>query len=179
MRHFKWTKLIASLFLMALLFASNGRFALAQGVASISGSVEKARTGGGIPGATVTVTNEETGVSRSVTTDEAGKYRVPSLPPGRYTVKGDKESYQFEVQTGIRLVAGQQEVVALHMGFPQRAELREPHFVTAAQATFLTNDDQVVGVDANGVAKAYLTTLMAGHHIIEDHLGDIPILASW
>ncbi len=58
-------------------------------------------------------------------------------------------------------------------------ELREPRFVPAAQATFMKSDDQVVGVSANGVAKAYQAHVMAVHHIIQDQLGKTPILATW
>lgn len=57
--------------------------------------------------------------------------------------------------------------------------LREPHFVPAAKANFLKNQDQILGVNANGVAKAYPTQVMAWHHIIQDRLGNIPILATW
>src|SRR5918996_209179 len=43
--------------------------------------------GGVLPGATVTVVNQETGLTRSVVTGERGTYRVSELPPGRYSVK--------------------------------------------------------------------------------------------
>ena len=57
--------------------------------------------------------------------------------------------------------------------------LRDPHFVPAAKANFLRSEDQVLGVSVNGVAKAYPTQVMAWHHIIQDQLGSIPILATW
>jgi Protein of unknown function (DUF3179) len=58
-------------------------------------------------------------------------------------------------------------------------ELRDPHFVPAAQATFMKDTDRVLGVEQNGIAHAYLTYTVAYHHIIQDRLGDIPILATW
>ncbi len=58
-------------------------------------------------------------------------------------------------------------------------ELRAPHFVPAAQAGFMKDDDRVVGVDENGVAKAYLVYVMAFHHIIEDQFASMRILATW
>ncbi len=58
-------------------------------------------------------------------------------------------------------------------------ELRKPRFVPAAQASFLQSEDRVLGVSANGVAKAYPTRVTAWHHIIEDRLGAMPILATW
>jgi hypothetical protein len=57
--------------------------------------------------------------------------------------------------------------------------LREPRFVPAANANFMKDDDRVLGVSENGVAKAYLTHVMAWHHIIHDQLGKMPILATW
>jgi hypothetical protein len=58
-------------------------------------------------------------------------------------------------------------------------ELREPHFVAAAKADFLQDGDRVVGVNENGVAKAYAVPVMAFHHIIQDRLKEMPILATW
>lgn len=58
-------------------------------------------------------------------------------------------------------------------------ELRTPRFVPAAQADFLRSEDRVVGVNENGVAKAYVVYVMAFHHIIQDQLGNMPILATW
>ena len=39
-----------------------------------------------VPGATVTVTNQETGYRAEVTTGQGGDYVVPNMPPGKYTV---------------------------------------------------------------------------------------------
>jgi uncharacterized protein DUF3179 len=64
-------------------------------------------------------------------------------------------------------------------GGPGFLPLREPHFVPAAQVEFLKNDDRVVGVSANGIAKAYPVPVAAWHHIIHDQLSDMPILVTW
>ena len=45
------------------------------------------QSGGVIAGAMVTVTNAQTGVARSLTTDQAGEYVAPNLLPGTYTVR--------------------------------------------------------------------------------------------
>jgi hypothetical protein len=52
----------------------------------VSGTV---RDPGGlpVPGATVTVTNEETNIARTAVTSDAGFYRVPALEPGPYKVR--------------------------------------------------------------------------------------------
>ena len=43
-------------------------------------------SGGVVPGATVTVTESERNVPHAVLTDEAGRYVVTALPPGRYSL---------------------------------------------------------------------------------------------
>ena len=44
------------------------------------------QSGGAIPGAMVTVTDVERGVTRTLTTDASGAYSAPNLTPGSYTV---------------------------------------------------------------------------------------------
>ncbi len=57
--------------------------------------------------------------------------------------------------------------------------LREPHFVPAAKADFLKSEDRVVGVSENGVSKAYEPSVLAFHHVVQDSLKNIPIIATW
>jgi len=57
--------------------------------------------------------------------------------------------------------------------------LRDPHFVPAAKADFLKSDDRVVGVSENGVSKAYQPSVLAFHHVVQDSLKDMPIIATW
>lgn len=45
------------------------------------------QTGGAIPGATVTATEQSTQAQRTTVTDEAGSYRIPFAPLGQYIVK--------------------------------------------------------------------------------------------
>ena len=58
-------------------------------------------------------------------------------------------------------------------------EQRAPRFVPARQADFMMDGERVVGVNQNGVAKAYAVRFMAFHHIIQDQLKEMPILATW
>src|SRR5262249_7138503 len=55
------------------------------GTGAISGTVQDSN-GGVIAGATVTITNSGTGLTRSVTTNEAGQFSVPVLPAGEYSI---------------------------------------------------------------------------------------------
>ena len=53
---------------------------------SIVGTVEDP-SGAAIPKASITVTNKSTGASRDVSSDESGRFTVPSLLPGQYDLK--------------------------------------------------------------------------------------------
>lgn len=60
-------------------------------------------------------------------------------------------------------------------GGPQKdgiPALTDPAFVTAAEATFVAEDDRVIGVARNGLAKAYPLALMNWHEIVNDRFGD-------
>jgi hypothetical protein len=57
--------------------------------------------------------------------------------------------------------------------------LRAPEFVDASNATFLKDDDHVIGVAGEGIAKAYPAAAVTWHHGLEDHLGKLPIFVTW
>src|SRR5580658_7162771 len=42
-----------------------------------------------VHGAKLTITNAETGLGRNAVSDDAGRYKVVGLPPGRYKVNAD------------------------------------------------------------------------------------------
>src|SRR5688500_18315529 len=52
---------------------------------SLVGNVSD-ETGAAVPGATVTILNKATGVSRDATTDATGAYRLDTVQPGTYSV---------------------------------------------------------------------------------------------
>src|SRR6266849_1621528 len=66
------------------------------------------QTGGVIAAATVTVTDTERGVVRTLTTDDAGAYLAPSLIPGTYTVRAEAVGFKIIERRNILLEVGQQ-----------------------------------------------------------------------
>ncbi len=48
----------------------------------------------------------------------------------------------------------------------------QPRFVSADQATFLRDDDVVIGLTSGGVARAYPLRILVWHEIVNDTLGD-------
>lgn len=71
--------------------------------------------GGVLPGVTVTVTNLDTGDSRTVVTNESGLFRAPLLPLGTYRVSAELQGFRTYEQTGITLTAGRTAVVDVKM----------------------------------------------------------------
>jgi hypothetical protein len=64
-------------------------------------------SGAAVPGATITITNVNTGVSASTTSNESGNYLFPVLNPGRYTITVQKPGFDQITRTGIELVVSQ------------------------------------------------------------------------
>src|SRR5262245_37191252 len=60
---------------------------------TITGSIKDA-SGGIIPRATVTITNQQTGSQQSVTTDLEGRYTSLPLPPGEYRVEATLQGFR-------------------------------------------------------------------------------------
>lgn len=70
--------------------------------------IVKDSTGGAVSGAAVSVTNTDTSVVRTGTTEDDGSYRFPALPVGNYEVKVMKDGFQVEDRKGITLVVAQE-----------------------------------------------------------------------
>ena len=67
---------------------------------TVGGTVLDA-SGAAIPGATVTVTNQGTGLEVIAVSDENGAYAIRNLQPGTYTLKASLQGFKEYVQTGI------------------------------------------------------------------------------
>src|SRR5690242_20032005 len=76
----------------------------AQYGASIEGTVADA-TGAVVPGATVTATNEATGVSRNTVTGDAGFYHIAGLTPGNYTIDVEAKSFPKKSVPNVQVAA--------------------------------------------------------------------------
>ena len=81
--------------------------AFSQGnVGRILGSVTD-QSGGVIAGATVTVLDVQRGITRTLTTDQAGEYLASNLLPGTYTVRGEGKGFKTVERQKISLEVGQ------------------------------------------------------------------------
>ena len=78
----------------------------AQFKASIQGTVMDSK-GGAVPGAKVTVTNQETGTVRDTVASAEGFYRIPELPPGKYTVTIEAAGFKKSTSKDVSVEAEQ------------------------------------------------------------------------
>ena len=60
-------------------------------------------SGAAVPGASVTIKNMDTGLSRTVTTSDDGSYAAPELPIGNYSVTVEKAGFKEGVVSGVKV----------------------------------------------------------------------------
>lgn len=57
--------------------------------------------------------------------------------------------------------------------------VHNPQFMSASEATFLNDDDRVIGVETGGTAKAFPAGILAQHGLVEDQSRGGPIAVTW
>jgi hypothetical protein len=134
---------------------------------TIFGTVQDS-SGAAIPGATVTIRNLDTGMARSVTTDEGGRYTAPDLSLGNYEVQAKLMGFQTEVRRGITLTVGRQAVVNLSLRVGQVNEqvtvTGEAPLVEATSSTLssLVDDRTIRELPLSGRSYDRLALLQPG-----------------
>ena len=97
--------------------------ARAQGetTSAIVGSVTDP-SGAAIPAATVTVTNVENGLKRSVKTDDSGRFSFPQLKPGTYSVKAEADRFEAQQNNTVSAGLGQKQTVDFKLNIASATE---------------------------------------------------------
>lgn len=146
----------------------NSRVLAQSTVGQISGSV-KDQAGAALPGATITVTNDAIGLTRTATTNDDGFYVVTNLPPGSYAVAGERQSFKRAVQSGNALVADGRLTVDFSMEPGEVTETVEVTSVvgeavntTSGEVARVVDREQVQNLALNGRNYIQLTTLIPG-----------------
>ena len=103
-------------------------------------------SGAAIPGATITITEEATGVATTVESDALGNYIRPLIKPGTYSIACESPGFKRSVQTGVVLQsAGRvQSNFVLEIG-----EVTETIEVLAAPPALQTETTQMGGTLEN------------------------------
>lgn len=150
-------------FLFLLTVASVG----AQTAGTISGVVLDP-SGGPLPRVQLTVTQTQTGLTRAAVTDERGRYILPVLPAGSYTLRAEREGFRTITQTGIELtVAETLEVnLALELGTVEFdvTVTADPPLVNTrtSELSYLVGENEIRELPLNGRNYTDLALLQPG-----------------
>ena len=124
---------IAALALLVLVFSPS---AWGQAVtATLLGTVTD-NTGAAVPGATVTILENATGIPHTSVSNESGNYTFPDLPPGSYSVSAEAKGFKKEVRSAVDLVVNTSTRVDLSL---QPGTISETVTVTGAPAIMQTD----------------------------------------
>jgi Protein of unknown function (DUF3179) len=59
------------------------------------------------------------------------------------------------------------------------AAVHDPHFISASEATFMNDEDRVIGVMTGKMAKAFPAGILSQHGLVEDQSPKGPIAITW
>src|SRR5262245_695610 len=115
---------IAVILIMA--FAASAQTQITTG--TIQGQVTDVN-GAIVPGATVEIKNLDTNLSRTLSTDEGGRFAALALPPGPYSITVTKQGFAKAVAERLDLTIGQ----ALNLPVAMKvSQVQETVTITAA-----------------------------------------------
>jgi hypothetical protein len=57
--------------------------------------------------------------------------------------------------------------------------IRKPEAVKAAEATWLADEDRVLGITVGGEARAYPLRILEAHEVVDDTLGGVPVAPNY
>src|SRR3989441_1909984 len=165
---FNKSRVILSLLAVLALVLCAAFSARAQVItASVRGMVTDAQ-GAAVAGADVSVTNQDTGYTRSMKSGTDGEYNFPDLPLGTYRVHVTHSGFKAETQTGITLHVADSLVVnvSLKVGAVSESVTVEASPIavetTNGDLTGLIGGSQVSELPLNGRNFMQLVTLMPG-----------------
>src|SRR5450759_3415400 len=131
------TLLVGSLLLAGLLHAQSEN-------AEVLGTVRD-QSGGALPKATVTLTNQETGIKAQASTDENGSFDFFNVKIGRYTLVVEHTGFSKATTTDLPVNVGARQRVDVVMHLGALTEPVEVAGISAALQTDSSEHGQVIG----------------------------------
>lgn len=126
-------------------------------------------SGGVLPGATVTVLNEGTGLSITRVTDENGLFTVTNLPVGTYSVTAELQGFRRQQKTGFSLNADGRLTADFSLGVGELTESVEVTAIagetvnrTSGEVARTIDAQQIKDIPFNGRNYMELATLIPG-----------------
>jgi hypothetical protein len=138
-----------------------------QATGSFSGTVSD-NSGAAIPGATVKVTSQGTGMTREAKTDDSGHYLIPLLPVAFYTIRVDGQGFGPAEQKDVRLQVDEQRELNFSLRPASVSTTVEVNATEVAVETTnpslgqVITSEQVAELPLNGRNFVQLATLTPG-----------------
>jgi hypothetical protein len=118
---------------------------------AILGTV-KDSSGASVPGATVTVRNTDTNLTRTQMTEQDGSYRFSELQVGRYEMRAEAAGFRTENRTGMTLEVTQQGVVNFSLQVGSTAQ----QVTVSSEIPMVNTQDSTLGGTVNETKMAEL-----------------------
>ncbi len=160
--------------LTSAIFAALALFFLVPGLSfaqidtgSIVGQVSDP-SGAGIPGATLTLKNEATSVSRTVNTNNDGEYQFAAITPGIYSVQAESANFQTEISTHIQIDVQSRPAINFTLKVGASSQTVEVSSITpvlqteTADVGGVVQKEQINDLPLNGRRYSDLALLEAG-----------------
>lgn len=93
--------------------------------------------------------------------------------------KISQQKYEIQVTNGLKHIVSLDKIKS---GGPPKdgiPSIDNPKFVNSQKATFVKDDDLVIGLDINGDVKAYPLFILVWHEIVNDEIGGIPVAVTY
>jgi len=134
---------------------------------NITGTVRDPQ-GAAVPKAEVTITDEKTGASRTISATEDGFYNATSLPAGMYTISTAPAGFKKTISTGVELHVNENKTVNLDLQVGQVTETvtvtseAAPVELRSGEVSSLISEKQVTELPLNGRNYAQLALMVPG-----------------
>jgi hypothetical protein len=144
--------------------------------ATLQGTVTDA-SGAAISNAQISIENVSTGVFRTAVSDSTGFYTAPNLLPGTYKIETSAPGFSTQVQTGVSLVVGAEQVLNFTLQVGQTTQKVEvtgaPPAVELASSSIggLVDSKTVVDLPLNGRDWTTLAALQPGVDLLVTQAG--------
>ena len=159
-----WMQASLVLLCLGLLIGVNAQ---SSTTGSITGVVKDPQ-GAAVPKAEVTVVDEKTGVSRTVTTTDDGFYNISSIPAGIYTISTAPSGFKKSITTGVELHVNENKTVNFDLQVGQVTETvtvtseQAPVELRSGEVSSLITEKQVTELPLNGRNYAQLALMVPG-----------------
>ena len=172
-RRFKQTG-FALVIILATAFVAISQTQITTG--TIQGTVVDTNAGI-VPGANVEIKNLETNLTKTLTTDEGGRFVALALPPGKYSVTISKQGFATAVAESLELTVGQAMTLPVTMsvsGVQERVTIAAAGAVDVVKTESSTTLNQTTVSTTPILGRKFenLLTLTPGVSVVQGPDGD-------